>query len=374
MKGIVDFLNFRFNCDLTLTKRNKMEEKPTKKGKEKKGTRDNWDQREKAIFWNILRTRNAGQIWKILTESSSNQAKHDAWVIVAQSFSGAISKDFTVDQARQLFKRLKDEKKKGHDRQIVEQEQQFRKHCSTTGGGPSSMPPPERDGDDDLHDHFDDMMDPVTTDYNRLVRPEHRIYPSSASARRPLGEISIQNSENLPIFSPNLSADGTGEATPMDVRSSTPTPSITPPPVVSPFRRNQNLPGVRFLGSRNPLNSNDSFASASAGGTRQVLIQDGNGNSRTVDAEEPVDTPRLPKRKIKKTMNDAAVSYYTKMSDVQTALAKQRMRVLKRKENVEILRQMLLERALQKEGVDIPEFGNIESSESDTDEDIETDV
>ena len=82
-----------------------MEEKATKKGKEKKGkekkgTRDNWDQREKAMFWNILKTRNAGQIWKILTESSSNQAKHDAWVIVAQSFSGAISKDFTVDQAK----------------------------------------------------------------------------------------------------------------------------------------------------------------------------------------------------------------------------------------------------------------------------------
>ena len=73
-------------------------------------------------------------------------------------------------------------------------------------------------------------------------------------------------------------------------------------------------------------------------------------------------------------MNDAAVLYYTNMTDVQTSLAKLRMRVLKRKENVETLRQMLLERALEKEGIDIPEFGNIDSSESDTDEEIETDL
>ena len=60
-----------------------MEEKEPNKNKKKKGadmkkgTRDTFDQREKDMFWNILRTRNAGQIWKILTESSSNQARHD---------------------------------------------------------------------------------------------------------------------------------------------------------------------------------------------------------------------------------------------------------------------------------------------------------
>jgi translation elongation factor P/translation initiation factor 5A len=356
-----------------------MEEKEPNKNKKKKGanmkkgTRDTFDQREKDMFWNILRTRNAGKIWKILTESSSNQARHDAWVIVAQTFSGAISKDFTPDQAKQLFKRIKEKKKKDHDSQAVERE--FRKHCSATGGGPSSMPPPERDGDD--FDENLNEMDPVNTYYNSLIRPEHRIYASSgssASARRPLGEIHIQNSEILPNFS-----ERTVETTSMEARSSPPTPSITPPPAVSPFSRNQNLPGVRCLGFRNPLNNNESLASASAftspaPGTHQVLIQDGNGVTRTVDAEEPVETPKLPKRKVKKTMNDAAVFYYTNMSDVQTSLAKQRMRVLKRKENVETLRQMLLERALQKEGVDIPDFGNIDSSESDTDEDIETDV
>ena len=99
------------------------EEEPNKKnkkagGSKKKGTRDNLDQREKDMFWDIVRTRNAGMIWKILTESS--QARHDAWVIVAQTFSSAISKKFTVDQAKQLFKRLKDKKKKDHDRQAVE--------------------------------------------------------------------------------------------------------------------------------------------------------------------------------------------------------------------------------------------------------------
>ena len=354
-----------------------MEEKEPNKNKKKKGadmkkgTRDTFDQREKDMFWNILRTRNAGQIWKILTESSSNQARHDAWVIVAQTFSGAISKDFTTDQAKQLFKRIKGKKKKDHDSQAVERE--FRKHCSATGGGPTSMPPPERDGDD--FDENLNEMEPVNTDYNSLVRPEHRIYASSgssASARRALGELPI-----LPNFSQNFS-ERTVETTSMEARSSPPTPSITPPPAVSPFSRNQNLPGVRFLGFRNPLN--ESLASASAftspaPGTNQVLIQDGNGVARTVDAEEPVETPRLPKRKVKKTMNEAAVFYYTNMSAVQTSLAKQRMRVLKRKENVETLKQMLLERALQKEGVDIPDFGDIDSSESDTDEDnIETDM
>ena len=351
-----------------------MEEKgPNKNNKKtgsnmKKGSRDTFDQREKDMFWNILRTRNAGKIWKILTESKSNQARHDAWVIVAQSFSGAISKDFTVDQAKQLFKRIKDKKKKDHDSQAVERE--FRKHCSATGGGPSSMPPPERDGDDFV-DSLNEM-EPVSTDYNSLVRPEHRIYASSgssASARRPLGELRI-----LPNFSQNFS-ERTIDSSSMEARSPSPTPSITPPPAVSPFSRNQNLPGVRVLGLRNPLNNNESLAfSSPAPGTQQVLIQDGNGVSRTVTAEEPAETPRLPKRKVKKTMNDAAVLYYTNMSDVQTSLAKQGMRVLKRKENVETLRQMLLERALEKEGIDIPEFGNIDSSESDTDEEIETDL
>ena len=355
------------------------EEEPNKKnkkagGSKKKGTRDNLDQREKDMFWDIVRTRNAGMIWKILTESSSNQARHDAWVIVAQTFSSAISKKFTVDQAKQLFKRLKDKKKKDHDRQAVERE--FRKNCSITGGGPSPMPPPDRDGDDydeDLHD----MMDPVATDYNSLVRPEHRIYGSSASARRPLGEIVIQNSENLPAFSQTF-PDRTVETTSMEATS--PTPSVTPPPPVSPFSRNLDHPGVRSLGNRYPPNNNNENVTSGstfrtpATGTHQVLIQDGNGVSRTVVAEEPEDTPRLPKRKVKKTMNDAAVSYYTNMSNVQTALAKQRMKVLKRKENVEILRQMLLERALEKEGVEIPEFENIDSSESDSDEDIETEV
>ena len=38
----------------------------------KKRKRDTFDKREKAIFWNIVKTSNRGKIWKVITEGTSN--------------------------------------------------------------------------------------------------------------------------------------------------------------------------------------------------------------------------------------------------------------------------------------------------------------
>ena len=68
----------------------------------KKRKRDTFDKREKAIFWNIVKTSNRGKIWKVITEGTSNVARHDAWVIIAQAFGDAISKIFRRWQAERL--------------------------------------------------------------------------------------------------------------------------------------------------------------------------------------------------------------------------------------------------------------------------------
>ena len=106
-----------------------------------KRKRDSYDAKEKAMFWNIVKTYNSGKIWKTVTEGSSNTARHDAWVIVSQAFGNAISRCFTPDQAKHMFKRIKDQKKKDHDSQAVLRE--FNKSCSATGGGKGPSLPPQ---------------------------------------------------------------------------------------------------------------------------------------------------------------------------------------------------------------------------------------
>ena len=157
--------------------------------------------------------------------------------------------------------------------------------------------------------------------------------------------------------------------------------TLTPPPA-SPdtsVNNNSRIAGEDAVSTfAAGFNNNQSTAGIPGSSTfsSEVIITSGDGQVRAVQAVQDVTegTPRQVMKKKKKTMNDEAVNYYNSMLKIQTALANQRKKVLKRKENVEILKQALLERSLQKEGVDIPEFENSDSSDSDVDDNDNIDL
>ena len=110
---------------------------------------------------------------------------------------------------------------------------------------------------------------------------------------------------------------------------------------------------------------------ASFGGSSRVehdiIISDGYGNVKKVRAEKPKERVIQRKENIKapkKSMNDEAANYYSSMLKIQTKLMKQKVKFYKRKENVEILKQNILEAALVKESLSIPEMNHGESSDT----------
>ena len=102
-----------------------------------------------------------------------------------------------------------------------------------------------------------------------------------------------------------------------------------------------------------------------------VFISDMAGNVKKVRVEKPKEkvTQQKEKKKApKKSMNDEASNYYSSMLKLQTKLTKRKMKFYKRKENVEILKQKLLEAAAVKEGLSIPAMSledSLDSTETD---------
>ena len=54
-----------------------------------------FDQTEKSVFWNILKSHKGGKIWKTIIESKNNTACRDAWKVVADVFANHINSEFT---------------------------------------------------------------------------------------------------------------------------------------------------------------------------------------------------------------------------------------------------------------------------------------
>ena len=115
---------------------------------------------------------------------------------MARAFSDATSKDFNADQAKQMFKRLKDQKKKEHDSQVLARE--FKKSCSATGGGRGLMPPPQPDGDDYEEPDLNEF-DPVDTAYNMMVRPSDRIQSLSSAVTTPRRNLEVLSTDRMPF-------------------------------------------------------------------------------------------------------------------------------------------------------------------------------
>ena len=118
-----------------------------------------------------MKSHQGGKIWKTIIESKNNTARRDAWKVVADVFANHINSEFTPQQTRDLFRRMKMAKKKEHDRKAIDRD--YKKACSGTGGGPSPDAPTQDDGDD-LDDELLDMDDfePARTEYNVLVHPQ----------------------------------------------------------------------------------------------------------------------------------------------------------------------------------------------------------
>ena len=324
-----------------------------------KKCRTQFDQTEKTVFWSIVKTEQDGKIWKTIMESKNNTARRDAWRVVAQAFANHIGKDFSALQAKELFKRMKISKKKEHDKRAIDRE--YKKACSGTGGGPSPNPPSSEDGDD-MDDCNMDDFEPVRTEFNVLVQPGDREFFSLGAAtstprnsmgtksnRRILGQLNLYNRPSL----------------------SSPATQPTSKSASEDFEQSISCAGFPAVdGAVKELQSHAGF-DINVGGSsideQNIIISDGNGNIKKVRAEKNKERVIQRKEKIKapkKSMNDEAVNYYSSLSRIQTKLMKQKVKFYKRKENVEILKQKLLEASIIKEGLSIPVMNRVESSDT----------
>ena len=145
-----------------------------------KKKRSKIEDKDKAMLLNILKTKDNGRIWKTITEgTSTTQSRYDAWEAVTTSFNAAAQKDLTRYQVRNIFQRLKQKKKAEHDQKVIDR--QINKSCSKTGGGKGPLIPEFEDGDNlDLEFHD---LNPIDTNFNRMVRPNFRSDVQSSCSR-----------------------------------------------------------------------------------------------------------------------------------------------------------------------------------------------
>ena len=408
-----------------------MEPSEFKKSKKRTNISDS----EKNLFWKVLKTLDEGKIYKIISEGvSTQQTRDDAWLRLTDVFNETAGKEMSVLQIRTMYSRIKEKIKKVYDQNVIDRQaadRQFNKDCNRTGGGSGSLPPENEDGDM-IEDTMNDLQ-PAPAPFNSftmgpphyyrplpsisgcsaLSPPNHQITaaPSRPASSAPGGSgrgVSSAPPSRSPLFPPR------GRASRL---SSSPTPSITPPPPVSPVSREprssslllfspifsatsfsnrqappllpqfsalgppgSTVPSVSIPGpsqtARRPLTSvanvNSRTRNLDMIGDQHVQITDGAGNVTVAQAVDNGVTPtssRTKKPIKKKDMNDEAVNYYSKMLEIQGDLALHRKRVLMRKERVEILKESLLKQAILKSGGELPDLGEMEEVYEDSSSD-----
>ena len=354
-----------------------------------KRKRTSIDDRDKEMFWNIFKDADGGRICKIISEGTSTpQTKHDAWAKITKLFNESTGKDLSHDQVRGMYARMKDKIKRTHDSDIVNRE--FRRACAQTGGGKGPIAPPESDGDDYHHGLEFDDLEPTQTAYNQLVRPEHRIIPAP-SAPYDVTQVSSNpataSRPSVPPGAPLVTARVPGTQPPTSgIRLS----GILPIGQMRPASEETSShggPGSLRLGGNHPSPSSSTTAtppapsssglgSTTMGGQSSQFSWPNSGNSQVfafnrdgleIDVEDSVGgtpAPRPAKRTKKKTLNEEATSYYSSMLKIRRELAEQKMKVLKKQERVENLKELILRNNLLKEGGKIPDW--MEENESDS--------
>ena len=61
-------------------------------GGHKKGKQEILEEKDKVVFWEILRTHGGGKLWTSITsQGKNNTARHEAWKTAAQASSDYLS-------------------------------------------------------------------------------------------------------------------------------------------------------------------------------------------------------------------------------------------------------------------------------------------
>jgi hypothetical protein len=349
-----------------------------------KRKRTPFENREKEILCQILKETDGGRVWKIIKEGiGTSHEKFVAWEKVTKLFNEATGKNCDRKKIRGLFDRIKCKKKQNHDRDSQERgERNFSRACGLTGGGPSPLVPPVPDGDDDLN--FDDL-DPTPTQFNSFTPAYDNMSPSTPMPpRTPFRPTSTGPMFRFPAPSPfRYGTPPPGlrtcsPASPSQISSeedSTPShtselPDLHYVPIfrATPTSSSPSRQRARPPAEKAAVPSGTAAAAASSSGTSSAapasqmnqtevpridLITAGERTSIQVVEEVP---PKKSKKGTKKNMNETAIDYYSEMLKIQKNLAELKGRVLKRRERVEILKERLLMRQLEKEGGTVPEW------------------
>ena len=265
-----------------------------------------------------------------------------------------------------------------------------------TGGGQGPTLPQDVDGDEVENDLNLNELDGVDTNWNTLVRPGDRRLAGAPPTPPPVAVTGIRwASSGVRLQAGSSSglrfpaSSSPGPRFPASFSTRFPSSSLlgirfpaTPSGALN-FSGTPPRPiGLRTLGNpafdfSPPPTSTTTPANVSPClGTEmlseeeaetEVVLRDENGEQYSVEIvqeETPRPTNKKPK---KKNMNDEAGNYYSTMLEIQKPLFAQKMKILKRKERVEILKEMILKKTLLKEGGEIPEWMDDDQSEDSSD-------
>jgi hypothetical protein len=343
----------------------------------------NFEDREKEILCQIIKETDGGRVWKMIKEGTgTNTQKYLAWEKVTKSFNQTTGKNCTRKKVRDLFDRIKKQKKQDHDRVSLDrQERNFSKACGVTGGGPPPQVPPEPDGDEDTL-VFNDL-EPTTTQFN-VFTPAHdtgHMPPSNPRLPRPQFRPPSSNGPRFRFPAPSPFTQ------PLRVRTCSPT---SPSQIFSEEEEsseNSELPNLHYVPIRTtPPSSSPSLshhmggppsgeaaASSPAPAPAEVVDIITGGERISVEAAEAREPPpKKSKKGTTKNMNETATDYYSEMLKIHKKLAvlkesvlKRREKVLKRRERVEIIKEKVLMNRLVKEGGTVPEGMSDDMEQSD---------
>ena len=137
-----------------------------------KRQRTPFEERDKEILVQIIKETDGGRFWKMVKEGAGNNThKHMGWEKFTKTFNAATDKNCERKKVRELYERIKTQKKKNHDRVTLDrQARDFSQACGRTGGGPSPQVPLDPDGDEDTLG-LDDL-EPTDTQFNTFT-PAH---------------------------------------------------------------------------------------------------------------------------------------------------------------------------------------------------------
>jgi len=367
-----------------------------------KAPRANYDDREKAILMEIIKTMDAGKVYKQLLNKSAKtcQAKFDLWVKITNQFNDATGRNSDRVPLRKLFGRLQNKIRKDQDAAVISREQElrrFQQNCAITGSGLGQNIPQEVDGDlVDTEVQLDVSMEPIRTNSSRFTGP------SSASgsgvwlpgSNRPMPAAAIAQLSAARAYQDRSPTQSTSRSPAQPTSRSPPQehrPEISAQRPTSPAASNGGM-------TPRPDESSDEDAEDDLPLTghrdgNQILLfqtqqgngasgQQGNGasgqrNPRRVNpvSEDPPANARPKKAKVRQSRVQAATEYYSQSLKTKTKLSKFQLGNMQQTANIKYMQLRMLQEEAAKGNVEytlpFPQVNypnlNLDSSDSNDD-------